>query len=141
MVQFRPLFPELRHFEKNGTRHFFRSAAILKVLLRPNFFQTVFELVRALSERKPTCEFWSDSGWSQHKLAHSCQGRGQRSNGAINRNKHLFRSFCRGISLSNSGRVIPKRRYEMREREREREGERERERGQKQRVKQNVSPS
>ena len=35
---------------------------------------------------------------SQHKLAHSCQGRGQRSNGAINRNKHLFRSFCRGIS-------------------------------------------
>ena len=36
--------------------------------------------------------------WSQHKLAHSCQGRGQRSNGAINRNKHLFRSFCRGIS-------------------------------------------
>ena len=36
--------------------------------------------------------------WSQHKLAHSCQGRGQRSNGAINRNKHLFRCFCRGIS-------------------------------------------
>ena len=30
--------------------------------------------------------------WSQHK------GRGQRSNGAINRNIHLFRSFCRGIS-------------------------------------------
>ena len=27
--------------------------------------------------------------WSQHKLAHSCQGRGQRSNGAINRNKHF----------------------------------------------------
>ena len=23
MVQFRPLFPELRHFKKNGTRHFF----------------------------------------------------------------------------------------------------------------------
>ena len=23
MVQFRPLFPELRHFEKNGIRHFF----------------------------------------------------------------------------------------------------------------------
>ena len=36
--------------------------------------------------------------WSQHKLAHSCQGIGQRSNGAINRNIHLFRSFCRGIS-------------------------------------------
>ena len=36
--------------------------------------------------------------WSQHKLAHSCPGRGQRSNGAINRNKHFFSSFCRGIS-------------------------------------------
>ena len=36
--------------------------------------------------------------WSQHKLAHSCQGRGQRSNGAINRNKYFVRSFCRGIS-------------------------------------------
>ena len=35
--------------------------------------------------------------WSQHKLAHSCPGRGQRSNGAINRNKDI-RSFCRGIS-------------------------------------------
>ena len=47
--------------------------------------------------------------WSQHKLAHSCQGRGQRSNGAINRNKHFFRSFCRGqavnrIIFSNSPR-------------------------------------
>ena len=79
MVQFRPLFPELRHFEKNGTRHFFRSAAILKVLVGPNWF-------------------FLQLSWSQHKLAHSCQGRGQRSNGAINRNKHLFRSFCRGIS-------------------------------------------
>ena len=28
----------------------------------------------------------------------SCQGRGQRSNGAINRNKHFFRNFCHGIS-------------------------------------------
>ena len=36
--------------------------------------------------------------WSQHKLAHSCHVRGQRSNGAINRSKHFFRSFCRGIS-------------------------------------------
>ena len=66
--------------------------------------------------------------WSQHKLAHSCQGRGQRSNGAINRNKHFSEAFVGhfkfGYSLSNSGRVIPKRRYEMtdrRERERERE--------------------
>ena len=29
--------------------------------------------------------------WSQHKLAHSCQGRGQRSNGAINRNIHFVK--------------------------------------------------
>ena len=35
---------------------------------------------------------------SQQKLAHSCQGRGERSNGAINRNTHLFRSFGQGIS-------------------------------------------
>ena len=28
--------------------------------------------------------------WSQHKLVHSCQVRRQRSNGAINRNKHFF---------------------------------------------------
>ena len=44
--------------------------------------------------------------WSQHKLAHSCQGRGQRSNGAINRNIHLFQKllsghFKFGYSLSN----------------------------------------
>ena len=43
MVQFRPLFPGLRHFEKNGTRHFFRSAAILKVLVRPNWFSNLSE--------------------------------------------------------------------------------------------------
>ena len=43
MVQFRPLFPELRDFEKNGTRHFFRSAAILKVLVRPNWVSNLSE--------------------------------------------------------------------------------------------------
>ena len=69
---------------------FFRSAAILKVLVRPNW-------VSNLSE-----PWVKESDWgyfssvivvsSQHKLAHSCQGRGQRSNGAINRNKHFFRS-------------------------------------------------
>ena len=54
--------------------------------------------------------------WSQYKLAHSCQGRGQRSNGAINRKKQTFVQkflsghFKFGYSLSNSGRVIPKRR-------------------------------
>ena len=43
MVQFRPLFPELRDFEKNGTCHFFRSAAILKVLVRPNWVSNLSE--------------------------------------------------------------------------------------------------
>ena len=43
MVQFRPLFPELQHFGKNGTHHFFRSAAILKVLVRPNWFSNLSE--------------------------------------------------------------------------------------------------
>ena len=43
MVQFQPLFPELRHFETNGTRHFFRSAAILKVLVRPEWFSNLSE--------------------------------------------------------------------------------------------------
>ena len=70
--------------------------------------------------------------WSKHKLAHSCQGRGQRSNGAINRNKHFARRFCRGISnlvtASNSGRVIPKRNLGNKERNNERERERARER-------------
>ena len=36
--------------------------------------------------------------WSQHKLAQSCQERGQSSNGAINRNTLFFRSFGQGIS-------------------------------------------
>ena len=30
--------------------------------------------------------------------AHSCHRIGQRSNGAINRNKHFSKSFCRGFS-------------------------------------------
>ena len=69
--------------------------------------------------------------WSQHKLAHSCQGRRQRSNGATNRNKHFYRSFCRGISFG----------YSLSNRGKGGEGEGEREGGQKLRVKQNVSPS
>ena len=50
----------------------------------------VFELVRALNERKRHANFGAiqaiflQLSWSQ-------QGRGQRSNGAINRNKHFFR--------------------------------------------------
>ena len=67
--------------------------------------------------------------WSQHKLAHSCQRRGQRSNGAINRNKHFFRSFCRGISNLVTPSLKKERERERRERrEREREKERKRER-------------
>ena len=67
-----------------------------------------------------------------------CQGRGQRSNGAINRNKHLARSFCRGISnlvtlsltVAELWEREREREREKREREREREErERERERG------------
>ena len=58
--------------------------------------------------------------WSQHKLAHSCHGRGQRSNGAINRNKHYFlQKFLAGLLKF---------------------GIRGREGGQKHRAKQNVSP-
>ena len=77
--------------------------------------------------------------WSQHKLAHSCQGRGQRSNGAINRNIHLFRSFCRGISNLVTPSLTVAELFQK-------EGmkwqtERERESGQKQGRKQNVSPS
>ena len=37
--------------------------------------------------------------WSQHKLAHSCQGRGQRSNGAINRNKHFSEAFVGAFQI------------------------------------------
>ena len=63
---------------------------------------------------------------SQHKLAHSYQGRGQRSNGAINRNKHLFRSFCQGISnlvtpSLTVAELFQKEGRKWRERERERE--------------------
>ena len=87
--------------------------------------------------------------WSQHKLAHSCQGRGQRSNGAINKNKHFFSSFCRGIAnlvtpSLTVAELFQKEIYErkketmrererdththtQRERQRERETERERE--------------
>ena len=44
MVQFRPLFPELRHFEKKMAHAiFFRSAAILKVLVGPNWFPNLSE--------------------------------------------------------------------------------------------------
>ena len=96
MVQFRPLFPELRHFEKNGTCHFFRSAAILKVLVRPNWVSNLSE--PSVKESRHANfgaihAIFLQLSCSQHKLAHSCQGRGQKSNGAINRNKQLFRSF------------------------------------------------
>ena len=80
---------------------FFRSAAILKVLVRPNWFSNLSEPWVKESRHAnfgAIQAIFLQLSWSQHKLAHSCQGRGQRSNGAINRNKHFFRSFCRGIS-------------------------------------------
>ena len=80
---------------------FFRSAAILKVLVRPNWFSNLSEPWVKESRHAnfgAIQAIFLQLSWSQHKLAHSCQGRGQRSNGAINRNIHLFRSFCRGIS-------------------------------------------
>ena len=67
--------------------------------------------------------------WSQHKLAHSCQGRGQRSKGAIKRNKHFFRSFCRSISnLVTPSLTVAElfQKGERREKKKERERERER---------------
>ena len=80
---------------------FFRSAAILKVLVRPNWFSNLSEPWVNESRHAnfgAIPAIFLQLSWSQHKLAHSCQGRGERSNGAINRIKHLFRSFCRGIS-------------------------------------------
>ena len=66
---------------------------------------------------------------SQHKSPHSCHGRGQRSNGAINRNKHFVQKFLSGhfkfgYSLSNSGRVIPKRNLLKKERNKQTKRER-----------------
>ena len=80
---------------------FFRSAAILKVLVGPNWFSNLSEPWVKESRHAnfgAIQAIFLQLSWSQHKLAHSCKGRGQRSNGAINRNTHLFRSFCRGIS-------------------------------------------
>ena len=45
MVQFRLLFPELRHFEKNGACHF---SLIGRHLESASSTKLVFELVRAL---------------------------------------------------------------------------------------------
>ena len=51
----------------------------------------------------PIQAIFVELSWSQPKLAHSCHGRGQRSNGAINRNKHFFRSFCRAVAYRGGG--------------------------------------
>ena len=59
MVQFRLSFPELQHFEKNGAPHFFLIGRHLESVGRT---EPVFELNLALSEKRPTNEFWSDSG-------------------------------------------------------------------------------
>ena len=121
---------------------FFWSTAILKVLVRPNWFSNWSEPWVKESRHAnfgAIQAIFLQLSWSQHKLAHSCQGRGQRSNGAINRNNHFVRSFCRGISnlVTLSLTVAELFQKGICERERERE----RERGQKHRVKQNVSPS
>ena len=133
MVQFQPLFPELRHFEKNGTRHFFQIGRHLE---SASWTKLVFELVQALSERKPTCKFWSNSGYVSSVIVLTAQVGtfvpGKRSKVKWSyKQKHTFVQkflpghFKFGNSLSNSGPVIPKRRQEMTDRERERERERE----------------
>ena len=90
----------------------FRSAAVCKVLVRPNWFSNSSEPWLKESRHAnfgAIQAIFLQLSWSQHKLAHSCQGRGQRSNGAINRNKFsqkfLSGHFKFGYSLSNSGRV------------------------------------
>ena len=128
-------FPELWHFEKNDTRHLFRSAAILKVLVGPNWFSNLSEPWVKESRHAnfgAIQAIFLQLSWSQHKLAHSCQGRRPRSNRAINRTKHFFRSFCRGISnLVTPSLTVAElfqkegmkwQRESEREREREREG-------------------
>ena len=74
------------HKAKNRRKHF-----------RGEIGRAISNLVAVLVSDGAIQAIFLQLSWSQHKLAHSCQGRGQRSNGAINRNKHLFRSFCRGI--------------------------------------------
>ena len=59
MVQFRVLFPELHHFEKNGARHFSLIGRHLESVSRT---EPVFKLNLALSEKSPTNECRSDSG-------------------------------------------------------------------------------
>ena len=117
---------------------FFRSAAILKVLVRPNWFSN---LAKPWVKESRQANFGAiqaiflQLSWSQYKLAHSCQGRGQRSNGAINRNKHLARSFCRGISNLVTLSLTVAELFQKEGQKRQRES------GQKHDVKQNVSPS
>ena len=59
MVQFRPLFMELGHFENIGTRHFSLIGRHLESVGRT---EPVFELNLAPSEERPTYEFRSNSG-------------------------------------------------------------------------------
>ena len=114
MVQFRPLFLELRHFDKYDTRH-------VSLIGRHVNFGPIQAIFLKLS-------------WSQHKVARICQRIGQRSSASINRN----RSFRRGISnlvtpSLTVAELFQKEFYE-------RKIETKRERGQKHRAKQNVPP-
>ena len=80
MVQFRLLFPELHHFEKSGVHHF---SLIGRHLESVGQTVLVFELHPALSDKKLTYEFQSDSGIFlssyRHKLQPLCQGKGHRA--------------------------------------------------------------
>ena len=59
MVQFRPLFPELRHFEKKGARHYSLIGRHLESVGRT---EPVFKLNLALTEKRSTNECRSNSG-------------------------------------------------------------------------------
>ena len=137
-------FRSYRILKKMAHAIFLRSAAILKVLVRPNWVSNLSEPWVKESRHAnfgAIQAIFLQLSWSQHKLAHSCQGRGQRSNGAINRNKHFFRSFCRGISHFVTPSLTVAELFQKEGMKWQRERESERESGQKQRVKQNVSPS
>ena len=57
---------------------FFRSAAILKVLVRPNWFSNLSEpwvKESRYANFGAIQAIFLQLSWSQHKLAHSCQGR------------------------------------------------------------------
>ena len=121
-------FPSYSFGKKDGTRNFVRSAAILKVLVQPNWFSNSSEpWVKEGRHANfgPIQAIFFKLSWPQHrhKLVHSCHGIGQRSNGA-NRNKQFSWSFCQGISnlvTPSLATVIPKRNLPKKETKKQRE--------------------